>query len=660
MLERFLPEVLICLATSLALPLNAAEQPIPISAFVKRSMFDMPRLSPDGKYLALRVNAEIDGRDTKMMSVYELAGFKPVSTMRMPNFELPIDFRWVSNTRLVVTKAQDQGYLEVPVYLGEIVATDFDGQRQSYIYGYRRTSYKQGGAATALDDYGWGYIQGIPGKADGSFLLRERKWDRDRAVADHTLLYSVNASNGIRTLVADVGARDLNFLVQHDAKPRLAFGSSRNLQQLAFIRDKDEDKWAPIPRNFLGKHFEPMAFTPDDKEIFILLSEDGGPNKLILQSMVDGKRKLLGADEINDIDVIQFGPGRQQPFAYGTSAGKPQLRYLDEKSPEAVLHKQLSAQFPGQYVEFASFSADGSKLLFTVSSDKEPGEFYLYASATKSAEFLVAVRPWIDPARMAERMPIQFKARDGLELYGYLTLPPGSSGRNLPLILLPHGGPQGVSDHWYWDSDAQFLASRGYGVLQVNYRGSSGRGDSYVRIGMGQWSEGMIHDLIDGVRWTIGQGIADESRICAYGGSYGAYASMISAIAEPGLFKCVVGYAGLYDLPELLSDRKVKGKVFAFNFLVEAIGLDMEILRKNSPSFQVDKIKVPVLLVHGEQDEVTPKAQAEAMRAALDRANKPYEWMMVPKEGHGFYAEKNRIAFYEKLEAFLNKHIGLR
>src|SRR5258706_7469409 len=390
---RFLPAIALGLLFSALLTASAAETPVPIAAFVKASNFSQPRLSPDGKYLAVQVVQEIDGRDTKLMTVYELATFKPVSTLRLPLFELPLEFYWVSNTRLVVVKGQDAGYLEQPIFLGEIVATDFDGQHQQYIYGYRRTSYRQGGAATYGDDYGWGDVHSIPDQNNGKLCLRERKWDRGRALADRSLLYEVDAVSGIRTLVADVGAKDMRFLFQHDGKPRIAFGADINAHEIAFLRNKEEEKWSPLSKEELGAHFRPLMFAPDDQDFYLLFSEKGGPAALIRQSMKNAQRKLIASDKDGDLDMIQYGPGTHQPFAVASKIGIPSVQYIDETSPEAQLHRALSKQFPRRYVDFATFSADGQKLLFIVSSDREPGESYIFDRDTKNADFLSATHP---------------------------------------------------------------------------------------------------------------------------------------------------------------------------------------------------------------------------------------------------------------------------
>ena len=653
---HFLSAIALTLAAAIAIPSFAADTQIPVAAFVKRDKFKQPRLSPDGKHLAMIVTQELEGRDWTLLNIYALEGFKLVSPIRFALFQMPFDVRWVSNTRLIVPKAEDWGFLERPVSRGEIFATDFDGQNQEYLYGFDAFAFQRRGATMATDrNFGYGFVHSIPDQPNGRFFMGEQKFNLQ---SRRSFLYDVDAKTAVRKLVADVNVRDLHYLLQHDGTPRFAFGSNDNNRQIAFQRDADKDNWQAIAESKLGSDFRPLAFTPDDKDFFLLYAEKGGPAAFMRQSMGTGERAMIGSHATGNIDMIQYGPGTRQPFAIATEVGIPTVKYVDENSAEAQLHKQISKQFPGAYVDFATYSTDGNILLFTVSSDREPGEYYLFDRRTKKAEFLVAAQPLIDASRMAERRPIEFKSRDGLEIHGYLTLPPKREEKKLPLILLPHGGPQGVHDEWFFDPDAQFLASRGYAVLQVNYRGSGGRGDAFYRAGDKQWAKGMINDMIDGVRWTIAQGTTDPARICVYGGSYGAYAAMMTTIAEPDLFKCAVGYAGLYDLPMLLKGDTAKRSQRAFNFWAEVVGTDPELLKNDSLTYLADKIKVPILLVHGEQDLTTPKAQAEAMRDALTKAGKPFEWMMVPKEEHGFYAEKNRIAFYEKLEEFFTRNIG--
>lgn len=634
-------------------PTAAGEPPIPIVDFVRAGQFSQPRLSPNGKFLAMAVKTQIEERDAQLITVYDVASLKAISSIRMPAFEVPLVFQWVSDTRLIVAKGRDLGSLEQPVRTGEILATDLDGTNQEYLYGYERFQRARRGATEGAD-YGSGFIHGMPDQRNGHFFLRTHEWRQ----SNRSFLYDVDARTGVRSLVAEIDQPDLEFLLQRDGQPRFAFGVNENARHVVFRRDTKTSEWRLMDASVVGRGFWPLVFTPDDRAFYATFSDRGGPRVLVRQVYDTGERTTLASDKVGDINLIQWGPRPSQPFAVGTRVGIPVLRYLDEGLPEARLHKLLSAQFPGRHVSFLDFSADGNKLLFAVRSDREPGEFYLFDYATRRAEMLLAVRPWIDPARMAEHKPIQFTARDGLELHGYLTLPRTRGEKPLPLVLLPHGGPHRVSDDWFFDADAQFLANRGYAVIQINYRGSGGRGLNFERAGYREWGGKIQNDLIDGVRWAIAQGHADPARVCVYGRSFGAYSAMMSVIREPDLFKCAIGYAGVYDLSMIYTEDATKRSKRRHSYLSEVIGQDAGVLEQNSPSRLADRIKVPVFLAHGEKDQVTPLEQAEAMRAALTRAGKAHEWMVVAKEGHGFFAEKNRIALYEKLEAFLARHLA--
>ncbi|MDE2316885.1 MAG: S9 family peptidase, partial [Xanthomonadaceae bacterium] len=341
-----------------------------------------------------------------------------------------------------------------------------------------------------------------------------------------------------------------------------------------------------------------------------------------------------------------------------TATGTPRPIYIDPTLPAAKLYMAISQKFPGEFVDFINFSEDGRELLFSVSSDRDPGTYYLIDTAHYKVVKLFAAAPWIDPSKMAERIPMHFKASDGLELEAILTVPNGVPMNNLPMVLLPHGGPHGVDDDWFFDGDAQFLASRGYLVLQVNYRGSSGRGLDFEQAGFLQWGTRIQQDLIDGVKWAEQQQYADPNRVCVYGGSFGGYSAMMSVIRAPKLFKCAIGYAGVYDLAMMYKKGDIRTDQFGRNYLATVIGKDDAALAANSPDKLADQIDVPVLLIHGKDDQRAPFAQAKAMRAALEAAHKPYEWMSKPDEGHGFYTEANNVDRLNLMQAFLAKYIG--
>jgi dipeptidyl aminopeptidase/acylaminoacyl peptidase len=244
-------------------------------------------------------------------------------------------------------------------------------------------------------------------------------------------------------------------------------------------------------------------------------------------------------------------------------------------------------------------------------------------------------------------------------LHGYLTRPLGKEdAKDLPLVVLVHGGPYGVWDAWEFDTDAQLLASRGYGVLQVNFRGSGGYGREFKRAGYHEWGGKMQDDITDATRWAVDQGIADARRVCIFGGSYGGYAALEGAVREPDLYRCAIGYVGIYDLRAWVGHSDVSKSDSGANYIDSHIGSDPTDLWDRSPLAHADRIKAKVLLIVGGADERVPKAQGERMRAALIKNKNEPEWVYERVEGHGFYEEGHVAELYRTLLAFLDKHIG--
>jgi dipeptidyl aminopeptidase/acylaminoacyl peptidase len=496
-------------------------------------------------------------------------------------------------------------------------------------------------------------IASIPASLNGHVSVGTYFWRGKRS-----MLYDINSLNGVRTLVADLPHERLEFVVQHDETPRFAYGVDENFDAIVFRRDGASGQWKAPGDDVLGRRYVPLGFTPDDKEAFVLYSKDGEPDTFLRESLESGKRSAIAQDPFGNIDVHMYTARPRMPFAVGTSIGRPQLRYVDAQLPDAKLHKDLAAQFPDATVSSVNFSDDGKRLLFWVGSDRDPGSYYLFDRDTGVAQLLFANMEAIDPQQMAARRPIRFGARDGSELDGYLTVPEHPAGKRLPMVVLPHGGPIGVRDSWYFDTEAQFLASRGYAVLQVNFRGSDGRGIAFEHAGFRQWGGKMIDDLLDGVHWAARQPDIDGSRVCTFGASFGAYAALMLPIREPARFKCAAGFAGPYDLARIYDASTVRSDEAVHSFFRRAIGEDREELRRFSPAMQAEKIGIPVLLIHGEKDETVSVDHSDRMQAALAAAGNTPEYMRVAKEGHGFYNPVNQAAYLARLEAFLKKHLG--
>ena len=228
----------------------------------------------------------------------------------------------------------------------------------------------------------------------------------------------------------------------------------------------------------------------------------------------------------------------------------------------------------------------------------------------------------------------------------------------MPMIVFVHGGPHGPYDRYDFDPEVQLFASRGYAVLQVNFRGSGGRGLEFEHSGFGKWGREMQNDITDAVKWSIAAGLADRNRICIYGASYGAYAALSGVYREPDMFKCAIGMSGVYDLPLMFEKGDIKDLDRGVQYLKEAVGTDENDMRARSPVYNADKIKAAVMLIHGRDDERAPFEHALRMRGALQKAGKQPEWISEGREGHGIFNQASRADVYEKMLAFFAKHLG--
>jgi len=260
---------------------------------------------------------------------------------------------------------------------------------------------------------------------------------------------------------------------------------------------------------------------------------------------------------------------------------------------------------------------------------------------------------------MASTSSLHFNASDGMKIHDYITLPGGASGARPPLVVIPHGGPHGIRDHWEFVEEVQLFASQGVAVLRVNYRGSGGYGRPYEESGNRHWGDRIIDDILEATRLVINQGLVDSNRVCIYGASFGGYAAMQSSIRAPELFRCAVGYAGVYDLPLMAKTDNVRFSPLAQRYFRWILGEDTKALKSASPVYNADKIQARVFLIHGKDDERAPIEHAERLRDALAKVGRPPEWLVEKKEAHGFYNEANQERMYARLLTFINQSLGL-
>ena len=342
-------------------------------------------------------------------------------------------------------------------------------------------------------------------------------------------------------------------------------------------------------------------------------------------------------------------------------AEKPVRLFFDDEVQQT--NDMLEAAFPGEIVRPVTWSKDRNKVVLSVSSSSNPGDFYYFDKENMILTFLWDRSPWMDRNKLAKKTPIKYTARDGLEIYGYLTLPLGSSGKNLPMVVHPHGGPN-VRDTIRYDTYVQFLASRGYAVFQPNFRGSTGYGAYHYISANKQFGKTMQDDITDGVNYLIDQGVADPDRIAIFGGSYGGYATMAGLTFTPDLYAAGINFVGVVDLELLQEDSNRNSR--RFGGFYDELRLewgdpddpeDMKYIIETSPLRQAHKIKSPVLIIHGAQDPNVRLIHARKLADKLDSLGKEYEWYVEPYEGHGFDGEQSTLNMFGKVEEFLAKHL---
>jgi len=336
---------------------------------------------------------------------------------------------------------------------------------------------------------------------------------------------------------------------------------------------------------------------------------------------------------------------------------KPQVRWFDDDY--ARYQRIIDRALPDTFNLITGSSKDDRLMLVLSFSDRDPGTYFVYDRVEKSLTLVATCMNWIKPEQMAAMNPIQYPARDGLIIHGYLTYPSTGRREKLPLVVMPHGGPW-VRDVWGYDPLVQMLASRGYAVLQMNYRGSPGYGQEFRDRGLREVGGAIQNDIEDGVRWTIQQGVADPRRIAIVGGSFGGYAALFALGHNPELYRCGISLAGVTDWPaifERLSESQAK---IARQFWIEEFGdpgTNQVDLRAISPVNFADKITAPVLLIQGKEDYVVPPKQAREMVAALKKAGRPPEAVFLNDVGHGLRTEEARVEAFKSIAAFLEKNL---
>jgi len=422
------------------------------------------------------------------------------------------------------------------------------------------------------------------------------------------------------------------------------------------VRDNNQQPWRELIKWGPDETFgNVVGFTPDNKGLWVTTSLDANAAQLLEIDVARGTRKVVTADSQFDVFSTINDPKTNALQAVRVDRQRVEYEFIDPtvKADFETLHKLHEGD-----IDDISANLDDTKWVVTYVSDDAPVYWYLYDRGSGRGTLLFSNRPPLEKFKLASMKPIEFTARDRMKLYGYLSTPAGLEAKNLPMVVLVHGGPWS-RDAWGLNGYAQWLTNRGYAVLQINFRGSTGYGKKYVNAGDRQWAGTMHTDLLDGKDWAVKQGVADPAKVCIMGGSYGGYATLAGVAFSPDAFACGVDIVGPSNLNTLLQKIPPYWSTL-LSTLHKRMGDSEEVLQAQSPLFKADQIKAPLLIGQGANDPRVNKAESDQIVAAMRKNKKAVEYYVFPDEGHGFARPENRLAFDAATERFLAQYLGGR
>lgn len=479
---------------------------------------------------------------------------------------------------------------------------------------------------------------------------------RNREVFD---VYRLNLVDGSLTLEIENPGNYTDYLTDHQGIVRMASGKDPDTgNNLVYYRQSADQPFSQIMSFDYRNTVTPYFFTADNKKIYMASNLGRDKQALVLFDPNAAKEEAV-LFEHPEVDVSGAGMSQKRKVLTGVGfyTDKLHRHFYDDQTRQ--LYERLERHLGKDEISVTSWDKEEDKCIVLVRSDRNLGTYYYYDINHDKLTKLGDTAPWLKENALAQMQPVQYTSRDGYTIHGYLTLPKGQDARNLPVIVNPHGGPW-ARDYWGYAPDVQFLANRGYAVLQMNFRGSTGYGKDFLNAGNKQWGKKMQDDITDGVHWLVAQGIADPKRVAIYGGSYGGYAVLAGLAFTPDVYACGVDLVGPSNLFTLLATIPPYWKTEITEFY-ERMGhpvKDAELLREVSPVFHADRIKAPLFVAQGANDPRVNINESNQIVDALRSRGVPVEYMVKENEGHGFHNEENRLAFYDAMEKFLEKYLG--
>lgn len=641
--------------TLIALASPAPGQALSVEEFFKRPLYSQPSLSPDGRRLAVIVPA--DGRDHLGMLDVDLR--KGGRITKFANADV-LRFFWVNSSRLLFAVGEAHEASGDAQFFGWY-AVNADGTELRPIDAPEthatNTSRRAPGERNRLR--GFRYLAPDPGDRD-AIIVEARL--RSPKMLD---VYRYHTKNGEMTLLSfDQPTNVTRWLVDRAGVPRVARSYYEGIATI-WYRAADGQPWLKLDEAEDSKlKIQPLAFDYDNRTLYV--ASPALDDKAAIYRY-DFERRQLGERLARHLDVdlnaMLFSRSKHALLGIAFDADKPGTVWFNEEM--ARLQATVDKALPNTINQLRVADENPRRALVAAFSDTHPTDYYLFDVGQRALEKIAVTRPWINPGDMSARNFVRYKARDGLEIPAYLTLPKHAAGKKPPLVVEIHGGPWVPKQSWGFNPTAQFFASRGYAVLQPDFRGTLGYGRRHYTASFGQWGLAMQDDITDGVEWLVREGVVDGNNVCLFGGSYGGYATLSGLTNNPELYRCGVAYVAATDIGLLFdiawSDWARSPTEWLEYGARTRIGdpeRDRAKFDRVSPLNNAGHLKAPVLLAYGGADRRVPLKHGTAFRDALDRSGKRYEWVVYGDEGHGFNKDENRFDFFRRVESFLKQHLN--
>lgn len=620
---------LLALAAMLPVAIDAQPAPlIPLEDFFRNPDMVAHQLSPDGKHIAFLKPWE----SRLNVHVQETGSDKIVRVTDAKQRDI-VGFAWASDERLVYV--QDTGGDEN----WRAYAVGADGSNPKDLTPFPGVQVQ---IVDALDD------------DDEHMLISMNK--RDARIFD---VYRINIVTGEMMMIAENPGNIDSWITDHAGRLRAAV-TADGVNASLLYRRAEADTFRTLVTTSFKDALQPLFFTFDDQQLYVS-SNLGRDKRAIYRFDPETAKSVELIYEHPEVDVENLLRSKHRKVITGVSFNTERRGYHFFDKERERLQRDLEAKLPGYDVAVASISDDESKVLAVAYSDRSFGTYYFLDRSTGAFKKIADISPWIDEAKMAPMKPVSYRARDGRMIPAYLTLPIGVKAEKLPTIILPHGGPW-WRDSWGFNPEVQFLANRGYAVLQPNFRGSTGYGKEFWQASFKEWGRKMQDDITDGAMWLVAEGIADPKRIGIYGASYGGYATLAGLAFTPDLYACGVSYVGVSNIFTFLESFPPYWEI-GRKMIYEMVGdpeKDKDLLTAASPFFHADKIRAPLLVAQGANDPRVKKAESDQIVEALRSRGIDVPYIVKDNEGHGFLLEENRFEVYRAMEGFFAKHLGGR